>query len=167
MKLKMIFMVTIIGIGFFSYFIGEALSDYAKNNREWFEIIPETDVLVRIHNTYPNSSIGYRIKLEFYNANPFDAEVRGLKTEIIHSGKKLPIGVWPPIHVRANNNRTINFIAYKSDLDPEYFDYYADEVILKEADDDIPIYSMNKISVYDEFLYIIFKVFRYTNFNEL
>ena len=93
----MISMATILGIGFFSYFIGESLSEFAKNNREWFEIIPDTDVLVRIHNTYPNDYRGYRIKLEFYNLNYFDAEIRGLKTEIIHSGKELPIGVWPPM----------------------------------------------------------------------
>ena len=166
MKLKMLIIATILGIGAFSYFIGESLSYYAKYNRDWYEIIPDTDVLVRIHNTYPTDSRGYRIKLEFYNPNSLDAVIRGLRTEIIHSGKKLPIGIWHPIHVRANNNRTINLIPYKSEIDPEHFEYYANEVIWKESEDKKPFYSINKYSLYDDFLYILFKIFRYTNYDE-
>lgn len=167
MKLTWSILATILGIGIFSYFLGESLSDYAQNNRDWYEIIPNSDVLVRIHNTYPNDSRGYRIKLEFYNLNSFDAVIKEFKTEIIHAGKECPIGIWHPIHIRANNNRTINFIPYKSEIDPEYFDYHADEVIWKESDDEKPLYSLNQISVYDEFLYILFKIFRFTDYDEL
>ena len=159
--------IGLLGIGAVSYFKGEMLSDYARQNRGWYEIIPGTDVWLRIHNTYPNELRGYRIKLEFYNPNPHVAVVKGLRTEVIHSGIKLPIGVWHPMRVRPNNNRTFNYIPYKSDRDPEYFYAYAKEIKWEKADEEMPFYSMNEISLYDELLYILFKIFRYTDSEEL
>ena len=166
MKLKLLIFSTIIGIGIFSYFIGESLSEYARYHRDWYEIIPDTNVLVRIHNTYPNDSRGYRIKLEFYNPNSLDAEIRGFNTEVIHTEKEVPISTFGSIHVRAKDNRTITFFLNKSDIDPEYLDYYANEIIWKEPDKTFRFYSINKHSLYDELLYILFKIFRYTDYSE-
>lgn len=71
-KIIILFFFTLV-MATFSYFKGEILSDYSKSHRDWYEVLPETNVWGRIHNTYPDDPRGYRVKLEFINPNPQQA----------------------------------------------------------------------------------------------
>jgi hypothetical protein len=168
MKLKIMisFFVVIFGAATFSYFKGETLSDYAKTHRDWYEVLPETNVWGRIHNTYPDDPRGYRVKLEFDNPNPQQAVIYNLKITGNYKIKNWGIGISRYTRIRPYDNCTVNFIIFGSNKTPEFFDYNAEGILWEEANDEMPLYSMNAHSWYDEFLYTLFKIFRYTNFDE-